>query len=50
MATEWWRLASVRQNPQASEEPTEVPPPNVPPFVAVERTAAADGKQDKEEA
>jgi L-Lysine epsilon oxidase N-terminal/L-lysine epsilon oxidase C-terminal domain len=49
MATEWWRLAFVRQNPQASEEPTEVPPPNIPPFVAVERTTAADGKQDEGE-
>jgi hypothetical protein len=38
MVTEWWRLAFVRQNPQASDEPTELPPPSPPPYVAVERT------------
>ncbi len=43
MVTEWWKLAFVRENPLASDEPTEVPPPSPPPYIAVERTS------DKEE-
>ena len=39
MVTDWWRLAFVRQNPAASDEPSEVPPPSPPPFLAVERSA-----------
>jgi hypothetical protein len=42
MVTEWRRLAFVRRNPLASDEPTEVPPPTPPPYVAVERTPPAE--------
>jgi hypothetical protein len=38
MVTEWWKLAFVRENKQASDEPTELPPPSPPPYIAVERT------------
>jgi hypothetical protein len=38
MVTEWWRLAFVRKNPLASDQPSEVPPPSPPPYIAVERT------------
>jgi hypothetical protein len=38
MVTEWWRLSFVRRFPKASLEPTEVPPPNPPPYIGVERT------------
>ena len=38
MVSVWWRLPFVRQNPGASDEPTELPPPDPPPYVAVERT------------
>jgi hypothetical protein len=38
MVHEWWRLGFVIVNPAASEEPSEVPPPDPPPYIAVERT------------
>jgi hypothetical protein len=38
MVTEWWKLAFVLANTAASDEPTELPPPSPPPYIAVERT------------
>jgi hypothetical protein len=38
MVTEWWKLGFVRQNPGTNNLPTEVPPPDPPPYIAVERT------------
>jgi hypothetical protein len=41
MVTEWWRLGIIRLNPFMPSPdvlPSEVPPPDVPPYVSVERT------------
>jgi hypothetical protein len=38
MVTEWWKLAFVIENPAGNNEPSEVPPPDPPPYIAVEAT------------
>ncbi len=45
MVTEWWRLAFVARNPwlpAGGDQPSEVPPPEVPVYISVERTERAD--------
>lgn len=50
MVTEWWRLGFVRKNPDYPSlpdvKPTELPPPDPPPYISVERT---ERKGDKHE-
>jgi hypothetical protein len=44
MVTEWPRLGFVRKNPYTGTpdvKPSEVPPPNTPPYISVERTPRA---------
>jgi hypothetical protein len=38
MVTEWWKLSFVIENTAGNNEPSEVPPPSPPPYIAVEAT------------
>jgi hypothetical protein len=49
MVTAWSRLPFVRANPAADDTPTELPPPQIPPYVAVERTADAPGPRPRDD-
>ncbi len=48
MVTEWWKLAFVIRTPGVSNEPSEVPPPSPPPYIAVERTAVERTKRKED--
>ncbi len=42
MVTEWWKLAFVVRTPGVSYEPSEVPPPDPPPYIAIERNRSKE--------
>jgi len=55
--TAWWRLGFVRKNPFAQGFPdvlpTELPPPDPPPYISVERTprpTSPEGPEGQEDA